>query len=105
MYSDLRFRRILLIHGVPSATDIQAVRRECTFFTTDTFGLSISKDGDESKYLSALSMLYKAGMTNITVTFPAEEQELEEEVDNEGYNREVQRFDKLLCEFTWQILV
>ena len=85
---------ILLIHGVPSATDIQEIRRECTFFTTDLFGLSVNKDGDESDYLSALAMLYRAGITNITVTVPANEQEPEEEEDDEGYKREVQSTDK-----------
>ena len=85
---------ILLIHGVPSATDIQEVRRECTFFTTDHFGLSVNKDGDESDYLSALAMLYRAGITNITVTVPANEQDPEEEEDDEGYKRIMQPTDK-----------
>ena len=76
-YGDLP---ILLINGIPSATDIQEIRRECTFFTTDSYGLSINKDGDESEYLSALTMIYRAGMTNITVTLPAGEQEPEEEL-------------------------
>ena len=86
---------VLFLNGVPTATDIQAIRRECAFFTTDSKGLSINKDGDESDYLSALSMLYRAGMTNITVTVPEEEQPLEEEEDEEGYNREVQQTDKV----------
>lgn len=39
-------------------------------------------------------MLYRAGITNITVTVPANEQEPEEEEDDEGYKREVQSTDK-----------
>lgn len=101
-YGDLP---ILLINGIPSATDIQEIRRECTFFTTDSYGLSINKDGDESEYLSALTMIYRAGMTNITVTLPAGEQEPEEEEDEEGYNQEVQRFDKSFTFIKYYVLL
>ena len=101
-YGDLP---ILLINGIPSATDIQEIRRECTFFTTDSYGLSINKDGDESEYLSALTMIYRAGMTNITVTLPAGEQEPEEEEDEEGYNQEVQRFDKNFTFIKYYVLL
>lgn len=86
---------VILLHGVPSTTDIQAIRRECAYFTTDCKGLTINRDGDESDYLAALVMIYRAGMTNITVTVPADEQDIAEETDNEGYNREVQRLDKI----------
>lgn len=101
-YGDLP---ILLLRGVPSTTDIQEIRRECTFFTTESYGLFINKDGDESEYLAALSMIYRAGMTNITVTLPAEEQELEEEEDEEGYSREVQRSDKSFTFIKYYVLL
>lgn len=85
---------VILLHGVPSATDVQAIRRECAFFTTDSQGISMNRDGDESDYLSALTMLYRAGLTNITVTVTAKDQEQEVIEDEEGYDRDVQRADK-----------
>lgn len=85
---------VILLHGVPSATDIQAIRRECAYFTTDSQGIFINRDGDESDYLSALTMLYRAGLTNITLTVAAKDQEQKVVEDEEGYDQEEQRIDK-----------
>lgn len=86
MYGDTP---VLYLKGIPSATDIQLLRRECTLFATDNYGLTISREGEESEYLLALAVIYRSGMTNISVTVPIEEQE--EEEDEEGYPKEVQR--------------
>ena len=85
---------VLLLHSIPTSTDIQAIRRECTFFTTDSQGIFIDRDGEESDYLSALAILYRSGMTNITVTVAAKDQEIDTEDDDEGYERERLRTDK-----------
>lgn len=92
MYGDTP---VLFLKGIPSATDIQQLRRVCTLFTTDFDGLSISREGEESEYLSALASIYRAGLTNISVTVPAQDQESEEEVDEEGYAREVKSRDSV----------
>lgn len=100
MYGDTP---VLFLKGIPSATDIQQIRRECTFFTTDSHGLSIDRDGVESEYLSALAAIYRSGMTNISVTIPAEDQDEEEEEDEAGYPKEVQRRDRVYTFITYYI--
>jgi DNA primase catalytic core len=86
---------VLLVSGIPSITDIQQLRKVYTFFTTDSYGLTVNGDGDESEYMFALSSIYRAGMTNITVVVPPSDQDEtedeEEEEDGQGkiHRREV----------------
>lgn len=91
MYGDTP---VLYLHGIPSVADIQSIRKSCTFFITDYTGLGINRDGDESDYLIALTMMYRAGMTNITVNVPGDAQEVEIEEDEEGYECEKSPADR-----------
>lgn len=88
MYGDTP---VLYIHGFPSSTDIQKVRKACTFFTTDSDNLKVNGDGDESDYLESLAAFFRAGITNITVIAPTEDQKGSE--DKEEYEQENQRKD------------
>ena len=91
MYGDTP---VLYIHGIPSSTDIQKVRKVCTFFTTDCDNLKVNGDGDESDYLESLATFFRAGITNITVIVPATDQEQEQNEDEEyEFEQENQRKD------------
>ena len=55
--------------------DIQQLRQASQMFTSDSDGLTIAKDGTESGYLAGLSAIFRAGISNITIT-------VERNVDN-----------------------
>lgn len=60
---------VVYIHDVPSPTDIQELRRICTRFKTTSQGMSVSKYGVESTYLTALLDMFKAGIQDIYVIY------------------------------------
>ena len=66
---------IAYVHGIPGMNDIQQLRQASQMFTSDSDGLTIAKDGTESGYLTGLSAIFRAGISNITIT-------VERNVDN-----------------------
>ena len=66
---------IAYVHGIPGMNDIQQLRQASQMFTSDSDGLTIAKDGTESGYLAGLSAIFRAGISNITIT-------VERNVDN-----------------------
>lgn len=74
---------IVYLHGIPGMTDIQQLRQASQMFTSDSDGLSISKDGVESDYLAGLATIFRAGITNITVTVERSSKDDEEDIDEE----------------------
>lgn len=74
---------IAYVHGIPTMTDIQLLRQACQTFVSDSDGLSIDKDGTESAYLSALATLFRAGISNITITVEKLPEETGEEQDDD----------------------
>lgn len=72
---------IAYVHGIPGMNDIQQLRQASQMFTSDSDGLTIAKDGTESGYLAGLSAIFRAGISNITIT-------VERNVDNNDYEEE-----------------
>lgn len=74
---------IAYVHGIPSMTDIQQLRQACQMFVSDSDNLTIAKDGTESDYLSSLATLFRAGISNITITVEKTPEENEDDPDEE----------------------
>ncbi len=81
---------IVYVHGVPGMNDIQLLRQASQMFTTDSDGLTISKDGTEADYLAALATMFRGGISNITVTVErtAEPDDEDEIIDDEDLKDE-----------------
>ena len=58
---------VVFVNGVPDAADVQHLRQVSPTFVTDGTGISIGSDGMESEYLRALWILFKSGISAITV--------------------------------------
>ena len=97
---------IAYVHGIPGMNDIQQLRQASQMFTSDSDGLTIAKDGTESGYLAGLSAIFRAGLSNITITV---ERDVQDDNDEEGsddeenmdgggkrYHRDFQ-FREILC--------
>lgn len=65
--------------------DIQQLRQASQMFTSDSDGLTIAKDGTESGYLAGLSAIFRAGLSNITITV---ERDVQDDNDEEGSDDE-----------------
>lgn len=77
---------IAYVHGIPGMNDIQQLRQAGQMFTSDSDGLTIAKDGTESGYLAGLSAIFRAGISNITITVERDVQDNDddgEESDDE----------------------
>ncbi|EKB1120925.1 hypothetical protein ONB61_001946, partial [Campylobacter jejuni] len=77
---------IAYVHGIPGMNDIQQLRQAGQMFTSDNDGLTIAKDGTESGYLAGLSAIFRAGISNITITVERDVQDNDddgEESDDE----------------------
>lgn len=93
---------IVYVHGVPGMNDIQLLRQASQLFTTDSDGLTIFKDGTESDYLAGLAAIFRAGISNITVTVEKpsnadceerDPEEEEEEMENEDETNVIETFN------------
>lgn len=76
---------IAYVHGIPGMNDIQQLRQASQMFTSDSDGLTIAKDGTESGYLAGLSAIFRAGLSNITITV---ERDVQDDNDEEGSDDE-----------------
>lgn len=79
---------IVFLNGTLDMNDVQKLRQSGVSFTSDTSGLYILPDGRESEYLTALSELFKAGISNLAVTDDYDEVDYEKEEDFEDVSRE-----------------
>ncbi len=78
---------IAYVHGIPGMNDIQQLRQASQMFTSDSDGLTIAKDGTESGYLAGLSAIFRAGISNITITVERDVQDNnDEEESDDGEN-------------------
>jgi len=58
---------IIYVAGIQSATDIQNLRRIYSYFISSDAGCSINSDGIESDYLKALSDMFRAGISQLSI--------------------------------------
>ena len=58
---------VVLVNGVPDTADLQRLRQVAPAFVTDAAGISLSQDGVESDYLKTLCLMFKGGVSAITV--------------------------------------
>lgn len=75
---------IVYINGKIEANDILQLRRICNYFITEDDEISISRDGNESDYMIALSQLYTSGITDITVNITDKHHPIDD--DEEDYD-------------------
>ncbi len=85
---------IVYIHGIPSMTDIQQLRQVCQMFVSDSDNLTIAKDGTESDYLLSLISLFRAGVSNITISVLKVSDEDDDETEDGGEETENYNFAK-----------
>lgn len=74
---------VVMISGIPTLSDIQELRRACNFYIASSKECSISGDGIENDFLSALAEAYKAGINIMIKNEPSDyESDSDEEEDN-----------------------